>query len=101
MAQKTNITFQQKQALIVQQALLGVISENVRLVTLNTEDLKVNVTCILENTNQDDTEELEDLVSEIEALQDSPTDVNVNVIIDKEPIYLSKLKDLPIYMRRE
>ena len=64
--------FIQKQALILVQALLGVISSNFRMISIIENNGKIIVTIIIEIENNEDLEEINDLLSEFEALHEAP-----------------------------
>ncbi len=97
----TNLVFENSQALILQQALLGAISENVRLITFQVDEGCIVVNCIIENESKSDQEEFEDLISEIEALQSKPINIDVKVKVSKETIFLNQVKGRPIFFRKE
>ncbi len=93
--------FIQKQSLILMQALLGVISANFRMIYLQQESGKVIVTIILESENENDFEEIEDLKSEFEALQESPVDYDFVVKVADTDLSWPDDNTVVIFKRRE
>ena len=75
----------QQQALILMQALLGVISPNFRFVWIVVES-SITVNIILEKNCSEDLEEIEDLKSEFEALQIENIDYEFEVSISEDDI---------------
>ena len=88
-------------ALCLQQALVGAISSNVRLICLQSLPDALRVSCVLERESESDREEFGDLVSEIEALLPHPFDVTVDVTVHEDPIDLGRTEGRPIYKRKE
>ena len=94
-------TVLQRQALILTQALLGVISPNFRMVSLAIESEISKVTIILEKDFEDDREEIEDLKTEFEALQPICTDYDFKVKITNETLDWPDSSSIVVYRRRE
>ncbi|TQF67863.1 hypothetical protein [Pseudoalteromonas luteoviolacea] len=93
--------FIQKQALILMQALLGVISANFRMIYLHQDSGNIIVTIILESEDEDDFEEIEDLKSEFEALQESPIDYDFVVKVTDADISWPDDNSIVVFKRRE
>lgn len=93
--------FIQKQSLILMQALLGVISANFRMIYLQQDSGKVIVTIILESENENDFEEIEDLKSEFEALQESSIDYDFVVKVADTDLSWPDDNTVVIFKRRE
>ena len=95
-------SYLQRQALSLMQALLGVITPNFRMVWLSADrNGKVIIYIILEHMSDDDMEEIDDLESEYEALQEKPTDYYFDVIISNEFIKWPHHNSIVVYKRKE
>lgn len=91
----------QQQALILMQALLGVISPNFRMIWV-TVDNSITVHIVLERENSEDQEEIEDLKAEFEALQSENIDYSFKTYISNEDIdWPSLTSTIVLYKRRE
>ena len=95
------LSFIQKQSLILIQALLGAISANFRMIHLSHKKHKVFVTIVLESENEDDFEEIEDLKSEFEALQESPIDYDFVVKVTDANLSWPEDNEVVVFKRRE
>ncbi|MDW6092468.1 hypothetical protein SBX64_07915 [Vibrio rhizosphaerae] len=95
------LDYLRKQSLILMQALLGVISANFRMVYISKNNGCVTVTIVLESENDDDFEEIEDLKSEFEALQDSPIDYDFMVKVTDKELFWPDGNTIVVFRRRE
>jgi len=96
------ITTLQRQALYLMQALLGVITQNFRIIWLSIDDNQiVRITLILEKESAADEEEIEDLKSEFEALQARPIKYCFNVIISNKDLKWPNDNSVVVYHRKE
>ena len=93
--------FIQKQALILVQALLGVISSNFRMISIIENNGKIIVTIIIEIENNEDLEEINDLQSEFEALQEAPVDYEFVIQINDKELDWPDDNTIVIFRRRE
>lgn len=85
------------------QALLGVVSSNFRLVEITCLDQRIVVKVVLAAQCDEDLEEIDDLVSEFEALLDRNREVVVEVVFSEGPIVLGPPSPsrLTVFRRRE
>lgn len=91
----------QYQALALVQALIGVISPNFRMVWVGIEDI-VKINIILEAENEEDFDEIEDLRSEFEALQEKSIEYEIKTSINRgELVYPDISKSVIVFKRRE
>lgn len=90
----------QGQALVLMQALLGVISPNFRMVHLVKNALVFEVLIILEEESSRDRDEIDDLRSEYEALQERGIDYEFEVRVASEPTPWPS-DGIVVYRRRE
>lgn len=95
------LDFLQKQILILNQALLGVISPNFRMVSISYSSGSAIVTVILEFENDDDMEEIEDLKSEFEALQEAAIDYKFVVKMTNKELSWPDNNTRVVFRRRE
>lgn len=96
------ITNFQRQSLYLMQALLGAITPNFRMVWFSIDDNEViRVTLILEKESADDEEEIDDLKSEFEALQEKPIKYCFNVVISDEDLIWPNENSIVVYRRKE
>ncbi|MBU2709337.1 hypothetical protein KCM76_25300 [Zooshikella marina] len=95
------LDFLQKQSLILMQSLLGVISNNFRMVSIETSNSNVTVQIVLEFENIDDLEEIEDLKSEFEALQETAINYEFVVKATSEDLPWPNEKSIVVFRRRE
>ncbi|WNJ95648.1 hypothetical protein RND59_00560 [Vibrio ruber] len=95
------LDYLRKQSLILMQALLGVISANFRMVYISQNNGCVTVTIVLESENDDDLEEIEDLKSEFEALQESSIDYDFIVKVTDKELFWPDGNTIVVFRRRE
>jgi hypothetical protein len=91
----------QKQSLILMQALLGGISATFSRVSVSRDHDKVIVNITLEIEDDIDLEEIDDLKSEFEALQESSVDYEFFVKVSKDEITWPDDKTIVVFRRRE
>ena len=90
----------QYQALALVQALLGVISPNFRMVWITCSEDLIGIHIVLEIECDEDIEEIEDLKSEFEALQESAVDYKVETTINSGDIEYPDMENTIIVYRR-
>ena len=88
-------------ALDLVQAMLGAISPNFRKVQISCIGDEILIMFYLESEILEDLEEIEDIISEFEALQSYPVKVAKRVEIGSQPIVWDNLNQWPVYLRRE
>ena len=91
----------QYQALVLVQALLGVISPNFRMVWISVEEI-ITIYIVLEVECDEDVEEIEDLGAKFEALQEVSLDYEIKTLInDGNLLYPDVSRSLIVFKRRE
>lgn len=83
------------------QALLGAISPYFRMVWLNHDDVDWQIAFVLEKDDDTDREEIKDIVTQFEALQDGPIGCNIELNITCRPLPGSAPPARVVYRRRE
>jgi len=91
----------QSQALRLMQSLVGVITPNYRMVTLSIEEDYVNIVIVLNNVSESDSEEIEDLKSEFDALQTREIEFSIEIVISQDKLSVPDENAIVVYMRRE
>ncbi|MBW3541197.1 MAG: hypothetical protein KY476_13090 [Planctomycetes bacterium] len=94
----------QRYALCLMQALLGVISNNFRSVSITRRQAQRIVVRIVLSTHCDeDVEEIDDLKTELEALLPEAVDFSLEVGVSQEPIILEPPSEstMVVFKRRE
>jgi hypothetical protein len=95
-------TLLQQQALMLMQAMLGVISPNFRRVAVTLRNELIWVEVILEHESQQDTNELKECEDEFDALQIGVHAFKFEVIIsDRKLAWPDPRSTFVIYRRRE
>jgi hypothetical protein len=89
------------QTLRLVQALLGAVSENFRMVCLSHDGASWRLIFVLHEDNAEDREEIADVACEFEALQDSPTEYLVEVIVTSQQLEWPVAPVRVVYRRRE
>ncbi len=90
------------QVLNLVQAMIGYVTPNFRMVTVEVaESGAVTLTFLLENDSEEDREEISDIVFEFEALQEQGHDVDVNVVVDDQALHLIVPPGRCVYGRKE
>jgi hypothetical protein len=102
-AMRDGFTELQLDALCLTQALLGVISQNFRLVSVTREGKRITVRILLAIKCGEDIEEIDDLKTEFEAYFPGPIEIDVEVHVSKEPIILDPPNEstIVVFRRRE
>ncbi len=85
----------------VMQALLGSISPNYRMITMDHDGSQWIFTFVLEHEDVEDREEVEDFAIEWEALKDRPTSCTTVVLIEAGALAWPAPPTRVIYRRRE
>jgi hypothetical protein len=85
------------------QALLGVPSPNFRAVTIETRPTEILIRVYLESESTIDREEVDDLLTEFEALHTEPINTEIEVIVSSRswPTGVNSLAGRPVYARRD
>ncbi|MBR9801286.1 hypothetical protein GYB59_06125 [bacterium] len=98
-----SITELQRDALCLTQALLGVISQNFRMVSVTRQGTSLTIQILLAIHCDEDIQEIEDLKTEFEALLPGPVDFNVEVVSSQQPIILEppSVSTIVVFRRRE
>ena len=94
-------TFLQQQALMLMQAMLGVISPNFRMISITMLAGTIQIKVVLECESEEDREELEDCQSEFEALQSEQINYDFEVVVYDGDIEWPSEPAIVIYRRRE
>jgi hypothetical protein len=89
------------QSVAVMQAMLGMLSQNFRRVTLSHDGSQWLVDFVLEREDAEDREEIEDFETEWDALQSGPVRREVRTIVESGPLSLSVWPTRGLYQRRE
>jgi len=89
------------QVLMLVQSLLGAVSPNFRMVTLGHDGKQWRLRFFLEEDSPEDREEIEDAVSEFEALQQGGIHYDIEVLVTSEPIPWPSMPERVIFRRRE
>lgn len=90
----------QEMMLSLVQAMLGAVSCNFRMVSISHDDTWV-FSFFLERESPEDREEIDDILCEVEALQESEIEYRVNVFVGEGYIPWPKLPERVIYKRKE
>jgi len=77
------------------------VSANIRLIGLDIGVGKISLRFILEHESACDLEEIEDIVFEFEALQESMVPTEVDVKVSDGPLDLTMRPKRVVYLRRE
>ena len=78
------LSFENRRVLDLVQASLGGITRNIRSISLSCEGHTVHIHFLLRRRDPVDTEEIEDMIFEFEALQDTVVDIEVHVTESEE-----------------
>ncbi|MEH0018420.1 MAG: hypothetical protein V6Z89_02145 [Desulfobacter sp.] len=91
----------QQHAMILVQALLGVITPNFRMVSVSEISKKIVITIVLEEDSKSDRDEIDDLVSEFEVLQPKPINFDIEVEISTNELLWPNESTIVVYRRKE
>lgn len=93
----------QRNALCLVQALLGAVSSNFRLVSISQRANGIVVQIVLATHSDEDIEEIDDLITEYEALQSCPEPFEFEWTVSEEPITLEppNASTIVVVRRRE
>jgi hypothetical protein len=83
------------------QALLGAVSANFRMVALSRNGDIWKLSFVLESEDAADREEINDIVSEFDALQDHFVEHEVEIVVSAQPIPWPEPPARVIFRRRE
>ncbi|MCG2583852.1 hypothetical protein [Massilia sp. TS11] len=89
------------QTLRLAQALLGAVSPNFRMVAIANQDQTWRLIFVLAVDSAEDREEIDDVASEFEALQESSICYRVEILVTDEPITWPAPSIRVVYRRRE
>jgi len=95
-----NIDYQNRQVLYLIQALLGVISNNMKAISVEFSGQEVTIHFFLENENPHDREEINDFGAEYEALQERSVHYEISTHIVKNQKEYLELPGRVIYLKR-
>ena len=96
-----NLHFANTQVLYLVQALLGLISLNMRAVSISCSHDQVQLTFVLYCESEDSLDEITDIVFEYEALQQTRIDISVAVVIDSaQPVPELVLDARLVFLRK-
>ncbi|BCA63611.1 hypothetical protein HMP09_2845 [Sphingomonas sp. HMP9] len=90
-----------RQSVNVMQAMLGMISPNFRMVTLDHDGTQWIIGFVLESVNAEDREELADFEAEWDALQSGPTPRDLQVSFTAGSLAWPSAPTRALYRRRE
>lgn len=83
------------------QAMLGAISPNFRLVAVSNTAGVWQLLFILESESEEDRDEISDIATELEALQDAAIRYELEIRVTSEPFTLPSPPARVVYRRRE
>lgn len=90
------------QVLNLVQALIGAVSPNLRRVTLEVpRPGAVRLRFVLEHEDSEDREEIEDIAFEVEALQTTGIDLEIDIVVDGRPMGELGVRGRVVYARKE
>ncbi|OQR32239.1 hypothetical protein BWR15_20265 [Pseudomonas sp. T] len=89
------------QMLMLVQALVGAVSSNFRMVSLSCDDAGWILSFYLEKDLEDDVEEIEDVVCQYTAYQDSNLKCRYEVVIGDQSLPVLAESERVVYRRRE
>jgi hypothetical protein len=98
---RSPLDYENYQVVSFVQASLGSISANVRVIHLQCKGEEVNLHFVLERESAEDREEIEGVVAELSALQDTNTPIVTHVQISTAPLHSIPHIGRPVFMRRE
>lgn len=96
-----NTEFENKQVLNLIQAMVGSITPNIRRISLECVENCIKLYFLIAQENAADREEIEDILFEFEALQDSFVDVQVSAIVSSGIINSLELPGRLVFGRKE
>ena len=87
------------------QALLGAVSENIRMVSIFEAGSSLKVQFVFERENKDDREEVEDVMAVFDGLllsMDRPRfDLESEVVVDQKPLRVPAFPSRAVFKRKE
>jgi hypothetical protein len=89
------------QVLNLVQAMLGSITPNFRVVSLECNPNAVRLYFLLEHESSEDREEIDEIIFEFEALQSSRIDVELVVCVDTRALDELEILGRMVYARKE
>lgn len=90
-----------RQVLCLVQAMLGLITPNIRAVALQMRpEGRVEAWFVVERDDPETTEDLQDIIADFEALQTGPI-VDVRILVDSRPFHELGLPERLVYCRKE
>lgn len=89
------------QTVALSQALLGAVSPNFRQVALDRRDEEWSLHFVLERDDPIDREEIEDVVTQFEAVQEGPIPLSVEVAVDAGDLAWPEAPARTVFRRRE
>lgn len=83
------------------QAMVGAVSPNFRMVAVSNTAGVWQLLFILETEDEEDREEIADIATEVEAMQDTGIRYELEIRVTSEPLQLPALPTRVVYRRRE
>lgn len=83
------------------QAMVGAISDNFRQVTLTHSGQRWQLGFVLAVESDEDREEIDDIATELEALQVGPVDYEIFVVISRDDLRFPDAPGRVLFRRRE
>jgi hypothetical protein len=83
------------------QAMVGAVSPNFRMVAVSNTAGVWHLLFVLETEDEEDREEIADIATEVEAMQDTGIRYEVEIRVTSEPIQLPEPPARVVYRRRE
>jgi hypothetical protein len=90
-----------RQTVALVQALLGAISPNFRMVSLNYINECWSIRIVLSNDDSEDRSEIAEIISEFEALQDGPISCKIDIDIESGVLAWPSPPERVVFRRRE
>jgi len=90
-----------EQALNIVQAMIGLVTPNMRGVSLVSRPEGVHLYFLLEHDDEGDREDIDDIVFELEALQGASIDVEVTILVSSDDSAFHQLLGRRVYGRKE
>ena len=96
-----SVEYENQQILALLQAMWGAISANILGVSIECDGEDVHLHFVLERDSAEDREEIEDIVSELEALQSGPVLIYAHVTVLAGPwLGVGSVVGRPVYVRK-
>ncbi len=83
------------------QALLGGVTPNLRAAAIECVGDEVRLVFLLRNESPEDREEIDDIVFEFEALQETVINLDIKVVVSNKPLETLGLPRRKVYLQKE